>query len=249
MVLVAVYGAGHGVLRARPSTRSCRTCCPSDELAQANALDQLVRPIALRLAGPALGGWLVAALGVGRGVRARRGLVRRVRGGRACDAAGRRPAPRAATRSVAAEHAPGLRASCAATSGSGAPLSAPRSPTSASWGRPRCCCPTWSRTTWAAAPAELGLVFAAGGLGSVAARSSMGRRGLPRRNITFMYVVWTLATLAVAGYGLATAGLAADARQRRCSTRSRRPARSSGRRRSSATSRPRCWAACRASTG
>ena len=33
----------------------------------------------------------------------------------------------------------------------------------------------------------------------------MGQRGLPRRDITFMYVVWTLATLAVAGYGLATA--------------------------------------------
>ena len=32
----------------------------------------------------------------------------------------------------------------------------------------------------------------------------MGQRGLPRRDITFMYVAWTLATLAVAGYGLAT---------------------------------------------
>src|SRR5204863_5359801 len=28
---------------------------------------------------------------------------------------------------------------------------------------------------------------------------------LPRRSITFIYVMWTLATLAVAGYGLATA--------------------------------------------
>jgi DHA3 family tetracycline resistance protein-like MFS transporter len=33
----------------------------------------------------------------------------------------------------------------------------------------------------------------------------IGQRGLPRRDITFMYVTWTLATLAVAGYGLATA--------------------------------------------
>ena len=33
----------------------------------------------------------------------------------------------------------------------------------------------------------------------------MGRRGLPRRFITFMYVVWTAATLAVVGYGLSTA--------------------------------------------
>jgi DHA3 family tetracycline resistance protein-like MFS transporter len=33
----------------------------------------------------------------------------------------------------------------------------------------------------------------------------MGQRGLPRRDITFMYLVWTAATLAVAGYGLADA--------------------------------------------
>jgi DHA3 family tetracycline resistance protein-like MFS transporter len=33
----------------------------------------------------------------------------------------------------------------------------------------------------------------------------IGQRGLPRRDITFMYLVWTAATLAVAGYGLADA--------------------------------------------
>ena len=38
---------------------------PATELAQANALDQFVRPIAFRLAGPAIGGWLVASIGAG----------------------------------------------------------------------------------------------------------------------------------------------------------------------------------------
>jgi DHA3 family tetracycline resistance protein-like MFS transporter len=33
----------------------------------------------------------------------------------------------------------------------------------------------------------------------------MGQLGHPRRDVTVMYVTWTLATLAVAGYGLATA--------------------------------------------
>ena len=51
----------------------------------------------------------------------------------------------------------------------------------------------------------LGLVFAAGGVGAVGAALAMGQRGHPRRDVTFIYVVWTLATLAVAGYGLATA--------------------------------------------
>jgi DHA3 family tetracycline resistance protein-like MFS transporter len=52
---------------------------------------------------------------------------------------------------------------------------------------------------------DLGLVFAAGGLGSVACAIAIGQRGLPRRDITFMYIAWTLATIAVAGYGLASA--------------------------------------------
>jgi DHA3 family tetracycline resistance protein-like MFS transporter len=52
---------------------------------------------------------------------------------------------------------------------------------------------------------DLGMVFAAGGLGSVICAVLVGRRGLPRRTMTVMYVVWTLATLAVAGYGLASA--------------------------------------------
>jgi hypothetical protein len=52
--------------------------------------------------------------------------------------------------------------------------------------------------------ADLGIVFAAGGIGSVGCAVVLGQRGLPRRDITFMYVTWTLATLAVAGYGLAS---------------------------------------------
>jgi hypothetical protein len=52
--------------------------------------------------------------------------------------------------------------------------------------------------------ADLGVVFAAGGIGAVGIAVLMGQRGLPRRDITFMYVTWTLATLAIAGYGLAS---------------------------------------------
>ena len=52
---------------------------------------------------------------------------------------------------------------------------------------------------------DLGLVFAAGGLASMLCAVALGRFGLPRRGITFMLIVWTLATLAVAGYGAASA--------------------------------------------
>ena len=50
----------------------------------------------------------------------------------------------------------------------------------------------------------LGLIFAAGGMGSLLCAIVIGQRGLPRRSITFMYCVWTLATLAIAGYGLSS---------------------------------------------
>jgi hypothetical protein len=51
----------------------------------------------------------------------------------------------------------------------------------------------------------LGTVLALGGVGAMAAAFVMGHRTLPRRNMTFIYVVWTLSTLCVAGYGLARA--------------------------------------------
>jgi hypothetical protein len=50
---------------------------------------------------------------------------------------------------------------------------------------------------------DLGLIFAAGGLGSLACAVAIGQTGLPRRSLMFMYITWTVATLAVAGYGLA----------------------------------------------
>jgi DHA3 family tetracycline resistance protein-like MFS transporter len=53
--------------------------------------------------------------------------------------------------------------------------------------------------------AQLGLVLAAGGVGSAGCALLLARGGLPRHDITFMYVAWTLATLAVAGYGFSTA--------------------------------------------
>jgi hypothetical protein len=52
-----------------------------------------------------------------------------------------------------------------------------------------------------------------GGVGALIGAGASGRRGHPRKPITFIYGWWTLATLAVAGYGLATNewGLAAAA--------------------------------------
>ncbi len=119
--------------------------------------------------------------------------------------------------SVARRPARGLALRPRADAGCGRRSRAPRSPTSLFMGPVEVlAAATWSSTTSAARASDLGLVFAAGGLASIAGRgrasASAGCRGA---SITFMYVAWTLATLAVAGYGLATADLAADARERR----------------------------------
>ena len=50
---------------------------------------------------------------------------------------------------------------------------------------------------------SLGLVYAAGGAGSLVCALAIGGRGLPRRPGRFIYITWTIATLAVAGYGVA----------------------------------------------
>ena len=62
--LVALYGAGTAFF-GPAFDAIVPDLLPESELAQANSLDQFMRPICFRLAGPALGGWLVAGLGVG----------------------------------------------------------------------------------------------------------------------------------------------------------------------------------------
>ena len=51
--------------------------------------------------------------------------------------------------------------------------------------------------------ADLGLILGSGGVGALAAAALVGTTGLPRRQLTFMYVTWALATLSIAGYGIA----------------------------------------------
>lgn len=52
-------------------------------------------------------------------------------------------------------------------------------------------------------PGDLGVVYAMGGLGAIAAAVVMAHRGDVRRFMTFIFVTWAVATFTVAGYGLA----------------------------------------------
>ena len=67
MAIVAIYGAAQAFFDPA-SDAIMPELLPSSQLGAANALEQMVRPLALRMAGPAVGGVLVGVLGPGRGV-------------------------------------------------------------------------------------------------------------------------------------------------------------------------------------
>ena len=202
IALVTVYGTGQGFF-APAFDALVPELVPSDELPQANALDQIARPVALRLAGPALGGVLVGAFGAGAafGLDAASFAISAV-----ALLLMRRPAAR--SRDTAPSLLGDLR--------EGWQFVRRRSWLWATFvsaalayllfmGPVEVLLPYIVKEELDGSAAELGLVFAAGGLSSVLAAAFLGQRGLPRREITFIYVVWFLATLAVAGYGLAAA--------------------------------------------
>jgi len=184
---------------------------PEHELTQANAIEQFVRPAAIQLAGPALGGLAVAAL--------------HPAGAFAFDAATfafsavcvRRMAPVASApgggqASLRHEVWAGLRYVRGHVWLWGTFLSATFTyllfigPT-------QVLLPYIVRNYLHEGASVYGAILATGGIGALIGAAVTGRRSHPRRPITFIYGWWTLATVAVAGYGLATNqwGLAAAA--------------------------------------
>jgi DHA3 family tetracycline resistance protein-like MFS transporter len=199
LVIAAVYGAATAFFNPA-SDALVPQLLPPDALAQANSLDQLIRPLALRLAGPAIGGLLVGAIGAGWAF--------------ALDAASfsvsaaallaMSPAPVSAgreRRSGAREISAGLR-----YVRSHAWLWATLVSAAVAYllfmGPTEVLLPYVVKHRFADGATDLGLIFASGGLGSLACALAIGQLGLPRRSLTFMYGVWTLGTLALAGYGL-----------------------------------------------
>jgi DHA3 family tetracycline resistance protein-like MFS transporter len=176
---------------------------PADLLAQANSLDQLIRPIALRMAGPALGGLLVETIGTGGafGLDAASFVVSAA----TLLAMSRRHAAQVDQHvHVWTDIKVGMRY-VRAHSWLWATFASAAVAFLLFMGPTEVLLPFIVKNNLRDGAGALGLVFAAGGLGSLACAIGVGQHGLPRRDITFMYCTWTLATLAVAGYGLAHA--------------------------------------------
>jgi MFS family permease len=204
IVLAGVFGAGTAFF-GPAFDAIVPEIVPERQLTQANALDQFVRPAAWRMLGPALGGWILAAFGdahIGAGflVDAMTFLA-----SVGCLLLMRRPA-RARDEEPAespwTEIREGFRYVRSQVWLWGTLLAATFAYL-AFLGPTEVLLPYVVKYDMGAGAGTLGTVLALGGVGSMLSAFAMGNRALPRRNMTFVYVVWTISTLSVAGYGLA----------------------------------------------
>ncbi|HEY3209798.1 MAG TPA: MFS transporter [Actinomycetota bacterium] len=182
---------------------------PAQLLGSANSLDQFVRPAALRLAGPALGGWLIAAGGTGSAflvdaatfvisaaciflMRPARSALSRLEG------TFEGQTPGAALREIRE----GFRFVRGRIWLWGTFLAATLAYL-LFMGPVEVLLPYVVKNDMGGGASVLGWVFAMGGVGAIGGAIVVGHSGIPRRFVTFMYVSWAVATFAVAGYGLA----------------------------------------------
>ena len=201
VVIVAAYGIGAAFFIPAFESIVPAIVDPA-ELPQANALDQFVRPIALRLVGPVAGGALVAlSAGLAFTVDAASFAV---------SLAAVLVIPKTTRSNDEPQTSPtvalkeGLRFVRGRVWLWGTLVSAAFGYL-LFLGPAEVLLPYLVKNELHASAGTLGLVVAAGGLGAVGAAVFMGQRGHPRRDVTVMYVTWTLATLAIAGYGIANA--------------------------------------------
>jgi DHA3 family tetracycline resistance protein-like MFS transporter len=204
LALVACYGAGEAFFGPAQAA-IIPQLVPKEKLVEANAATQLLNPLALRLAGPALGGFAVAGLGAGGAFLLDAGsfLVS------AAALCAMRSYPLAGNRAITVrgalrDIAEGFRFVRSVPWIWGSLLAAAVS-LLAFWGPVEVLLPYVIKNELGGSARDLGMVFAAGGLGAVAGALLMAHRGLPRRHILFLYATWAAATFAVVGFGLATA--------------------------------------------
>lgn len=200
VALSALYGAGTAFFG--PSFDAIvPDLVPGELLAQANSLDQFIRPAAWQLAGPAMGGLIVGAWSSGGAFLVDAGTfaasilalaLMRTRGAMSTE---HRP-------SVARDMREGFRFVRSRVWLWGTLLAA----TFAYLlflGPTEVLLPFVVKNDMGGTARDLGFILAMGGIGAIGAAIVVGNRGIPRRQMTFIYVCWTLSTLAVAGYGLA----------------------------------------------
>lgn len=204
IVIVAVYAVGEAFFG--PAFGAIvPDIVPASQLVQANSLNQVIEPIGLRLAGPAIGGFVIAAIGVGNAFLLD-AVTFAVAAG-AVFAMSTRALPDSAAggeRSARREIGEAYRFIRGRPWLWGTLLSAAVG-LLAFVGPVEVLVPYIVKNELGGGAAALGFVFAAGGCGAVLAAAIMGHRGLPKKHIVFLYVTWTIGTLLIAGFGIANA--------------------------------------------
>ncbi len=202
-LLAGLYSAGGAFFTPAFDAIVPSIVAPED-LAAANSLDQFVRPIALRLAGPALGGAVVAGLGSSTAFALDAGsFAASTVAILSLRTSLRVLAPAGSTRAAIGE---GFRFVRRHVWLWGTLVSAAIAYL-AFLGPTEALVPYLVKNGLHGSAADLGFVYAAGGIGAIAAAFVMAQHGQPRRDLTFMYGCWATATLVVAGYGLARSTL------------------------------------------
>jgi MFS family permease len=205
IALVALYGTGQAVFQ--PSFNAIvPMIVPGDMLVEANSLGQFVRPVAMSMLGPLLGGLLIGAVGPGWafGVDALTFafsavmiLLIRTQGRAARNAENKgSPWEDLAEGVRYVRHERWLLVGLL-----GAMVSL-----LAAWGPWETLVPFVVRNDLGGSATDLGLVFGAGGLASLGAALIVGQRGrLPRKAITALYWAWAIGLFAMVGLGIAHA--------------------------------------------
>jgi MFS family permease len=220
VVLVVFYGLGEALFQPT-FTAIVPDVVPRQELLQANALKELMEPLGLRFAGPALGGLLIAVFDVGVAFLVDAGTF--ALSAVAVALMSRQRPPREAVGSMRRDLAEGF-AYVRAHAWLWATLIGAAFFLFLTFGPFEVLLPYIIRNDLGGDADTFGLVLAAGGLGSIMAALTLSRAGIPRRFVTFMWGAWfvgdlLLVLLAVAGaawqmclialvsFGLGTAGM------------------------------------------
>lgn len=200
-VLIAVYGLGEAFFG--PAFGAIvPDVVPTNELVEANSLNHLIRPFALRLVGPALGGWLVEAVGGGAALAVDAATF----GVSAVAVAFMRPRPLTPSiekRSALREIREGFAFTRSQVWLWGTLVSAAIG-VFAFIGPFEVLMPYLVKNRLNGNAADLGAVFVAGGAGAIVTSFVLGQRGLPRRHMTLMYVAWAIGFGLIAVFGVAT---------------------------------------------
>jgi MFS family permease len=201
MVLAAMFGAGTAFF-GPAFDAIVPDLVPTEQLTQANSLDQFVRPAAYRMLGPAMGGWIIASTGAGMAFLVNGAtfvvsilcvLVMRERtASEASDALEASPIQQMKEGFRFVRRHTWLWGTLLAATVAYLMFMGPT----------EVLLPLAVKDLHGTAR-DLGFILALGGVGSMLSAFAIGHHDLPRRHITFMYVAWTMSTLSLAGYGLA----------------------------------------------